>query len=186
MKKRKSPEKLKAMTDKNHCFSESVSEILQRYKHYTVSSVKRLTEELQNAVVSFDCDAHSSDGRIKELRRQLKHKAVLMEPHGANRHRGCFFVESVERESRAGCDDVVRISGVLYTPEVSEGMKNAFVRPINCYFGIDTTSVRDGSLRTTYGGEYYKFAICTKKVYEQYRSLARATLTDLVGRINFL
>lgn len=182
------PKQTETLSAREKEFSGIVANTLFRYKgkRYTVGLVKKLAEELNNAIVDYCCKEPSFDERIKELRKQLKHKAVLVSPHGANRHRGCFFVESVERETRAGCTDVVKVSGVLFTPEVSEGMGNAFVRPINYYFGIDCTCVRDGSLRTTYGGEYYTFAICTRKVYDQYRALAKATLSSLNDRLSNL
>ena len=69
---------------------------------------------------------------------------------------------------------------------VSDGMNNGYLRPINYYFGITSTCVRDGSLRTTYGGEYYSFPLCTRNVYEQYRSLAREKLKNLKDRISKL
>lgn len=183
--KRKTPVKT---ADREIEFSTTVAKVIGRCKgkRYTVGLVRELAQDLQNAVVDFCSKEPSFDERINELRKQLHKKAVLVSPHGANRHRGCFFVESVEREVRAGCTDTVRISGILYTPDVSDGMNNGYLRPINYYFGITSTCVREGSLRTTYGGEYYSFPICTMNVYEQYRSLAREKLKNLKDRISKL
>lgn len=167
-------------------FSEIVAKTLYRYrgKRYTIGLVKKLTEELQRAVVEYCCNTPSNDERIAELHRQLKDKAILVQPHGANRLQGILFIEGVGHPKDR--NDVVCISGLFYVPEDDKRGLAAYVQPLTYHFDLQTTTVRDGSLRVYNGNVYYQYSLLTKRAYKMFLDSAKSAIHILDSRLKDL